>query len=94
MNALDITLTLHGLSLGATEMNPLFNPNHSFFKLMAPVALMMVWAPAYRYCNLLISKGRSEFGAGKKVLENMLLFLVALYFAVVVNNLVVVFAVC
>lgn len=81
LNVADITTTLHGLSLGATELNPLFSVGLIPAKLAASLVYAGVFVLAH---NLCVKEG---FIKGLHALNITLFGLVGLYIAVVTNNL-------
>jgi len=82
LNLADAATTIYGLSQGATELNPLYNPQNLQGKISAPIILATTWIPTYAYCR------KRNFKKAKRLLEILLLSLVSLYVAVVYNNLI------
>ena len=81
LNVADALLTNVGLALGAVELNPLYSQQSLLGKLLAPAALAAAWVPAYIYCR------QNRFMKLLTLLKAILYLLVALYIAVVANNI-------
>lgn len=84
LNVADIATTLCGLSLGATEFNPLFSVKAITFKLAVTLLYAGLFVLTY---NLSM---KESFSKGLRVLNINLLVLVGIYVVVVANNLVVI----
>jgi len=81
LNVADVASTLHGFSLGATELNPLFSVELIPAKLVVSLVYAGLFVLAY---NLCVKEG---FSKGLHVLNITLFGLVGIYIAVVANNL-------
>jgi len=87
LNLADIITTIYGISLGGSELNPLF-PGESFItreSLIIKICLVIVYAGifivSYKLCK------KESFIKGLWVLNIQLLVLVGIYIVVVGNNL-------
>lgn len=81
LNVADVATTLHGLSLGAAELNPLFSVELIPAKLAASLIYAGLFVLAYNLCT------KEGFSKGLHVLNVTLFGLVGIYIAVVTNNL-------
>jgi len=81
LNLADAATTLYGLSLGATELNPLFRVQSLWGKLVAPVFFAVLWLFLYAYCDT------QGYVKTKLTLKTLLAVVLGLYLFVVCNNL-------
>jgi len=86
-NLADIATTVYGFSLGAGELNPLFQ-RKSFItteslmiKIVLSIVFTSVFTVSYRLC------AREGFDKGKWMLNIILVILAGIYSVVLVNNL-------
>ena len=80
LNLVDVASTFYGLSLGATELTPLFSRESVGLKICLPLVYAGVFAVTYRLCS------KRAFSAGLRILNVNLLILVGIYAVVVANN--------
>ena len=87
LNITDIVTTIYGLSLGGSELNPLF-PGESFItreslatKICLPIIETVLFFITYRLCQ------KEGFSKGLWILNIQLLALIGIYAFVVGNNL-------
>jgi len=83
LNVADVATTLHGFSIGAAELNPLFSVNLIPLKLLLTVVYAGIFVAAYKFC------AAKNVPKGLLALNVNLLVLVGIYTAVIVNNLTI-----
>jgi hypothetical protein len=81
LNLADAATTLHLLSFGATELNPLFGLQTLEGKIAAPAFFAVSWILTYAYCD---RHGHEKL---KAALKALLAVLLGLYALIVCNNL-------
>lgn len=85
LNVADIILTGMGLSLGATELNPIVYAQGFQAAMLTKLGLGIIIAPIYivtfRYCQ-------KKFPKYVKALWILIAFLIGFYTLIVVNNLI------
>lgn len=87
LNVADLITTIYGLSLGASELNPLFPemPFTSKESLITKIGLPFLYSGLFLITSWLYKKER--FLKGLQLLKINLLVLVGVYLIVVTNNL-------
>ena len=87
LNLTDIVTTVYSLSLGGSEINPLFSekPFINVESLTIKIGLPLVYIGVFTVTSKLCKK--REFSKGLWLLNINLLFLVGFYLIVVTNNL-------
>ena len=82
LNLADVATTFYGLSIGGTELNPLFQPEGLPIKLALPFLYAFLFLATYHLCR------KQSFVKGLWILDVNLVILIIIYLAVVMNNLV------
>jgi len=85
LNLADIGLTYYGLSLGATELNPLFFRQTIPVKLGLPIVLAFLFVLTVHYAR------KEKLKWAENMVKITVSFLVAFYLVIVVWNFLVVF---
>lgn len=82
LNLADIATTFYGLSIGGSELNPLFQPEGVPIKIALPLMYAFLFLGSYQFCQ------KSRFKKGLKTLDINLAILIIIYVLVVANNLI------
>jgi len=85
LNVLDVILTLIGLSLGHTELNPLFEHGYNAFNL--PFKLLSI---SFINCAFFFLFSKFSLRRDKRIIEISLILMLLYYAFVTLNNLTVV----
>ena len=81
LNLADVATTFYGLSIGGSELNPLFKPEGLSIKLALPIIYAFLFLVCHRFCLKL------GFMKGLRILDVKLAVLIIIYMIVVANNL-------
>lgn len=87
LNIFDAITTVHGLNIGRTELNHILPPVRRTLpiKIALPFLYLALVVTTSKLC------AKEGFGWGLKILKLDVVLLVVLYFAVILNNLIVIF---
>ena len=86
LNIFDVITTVYGLSIGGSELNHIFPPATKTMpiKIALPFLYLALFFIASKLCH------KESFKMGLVVLKSNVVSLVVLYFAIIVNNLIVI----